>query len=66
MTFRSGDLSRAAAPLSLSQFSKGQRVDATVKRVEEYGVFIEIKNTKISGLCHKSEVHSTSHSLNCI
>jgi rRNA biogenesis protein RRP5 len=27
-----------------------------VKKVEDYGVFVEIKGTKISGLCHKSEL----------
>jgi len=41
---------------SLANFSKGDRVDGVVKKVEEYGVFVEIKGTKVSGLCHRSEV----------
>lgn len=34
----------------------GQVVDGRIKKVQPYGLFIEIKNTSISGLCHKSEV----------
>lgn len=56
MTFRSGDLKRGTASKSLSDFSKGDKVDGTIKRVEEYGVFVQIQNTQTSGLCHKSEV----------
>ena len=56
MTLRSGDLARAIPTKSLSAFTKGDRVDGVVKKVEDYGVFVEIKGTKVSGLCHKSEV----------
>lgn len=56
MTFRSGNLRRDISGTTLSDFAKGQIVDGTVKRVEDYGVFIQIKDTKVSGLCHKSEV----------
>jgi rRNA biogenesis protein RRP5 len=56
MSLRSGDLSEAMSSLSLSDFSSGQRVDGVIKNIEDYGVFVQIKGTKISGLCHKSEV----------
>lgn len=57
LSFRSGNLKRDnRAQLSLSDFSEGQKVDGRVKRVEEYGLFIEIEGSKLSGLCHKSEV----------
>ncbi|KAI0801037.1 hypothetical protein C8Q74DRAFT_1239986 [Fomes fomentarius] len=57
LSFRSGDLKRDNhAQLSLSDFSEGQKVDGRVKRVEEYGLFIEIEGSKLSGLCHKSEL----------
>ncbi|PVF94509.1 hypothetical protein CPB86DRAFT_43532 [Serendipita vermifera] len=60
MTLRSGDLSEAMSSLSLSDFSSGQRVDGVIKKIEEYGVFVQIKGTKISGLCHKSELSDPS------
>lgn len=56
MTLRPGDLTRTTLMKSLANFSKGDRVDGVVKKVEEYGVFVEIKGTKVSGLCHRSEV----------
>lgn len=56
MTFRSGDLTRATpSSLTLSDLREGQKVDGRVKRIEQYGVFIEIEGSKISGLCHKSQ-----------
>jgi rRNA biogenesis protein RRP5 len=59
LTFRSGELKRNGSTLTLSDFEKGQIVDGVVKKVEDYGVFIQIKETRISGLCHKSEVYSS-------
>lgn len=56
MTLRSGDLKRAMVANNLSDFTKGTRVDGLIRKVEDYGVFVQIKDTKISGLCHKSEV----------
>ena len=56
MTLRSGDLKTLTGMTTLSDFTLGQKVDGVVKRVEDYGVFVEIKGTKISGLCHKSEL----------
>ena len=56
MTLRSGDLKRLTGMTALSDFTLGQKVDGVIKKVEDYGVFVEIKDTKISGLCHKSEL----------
>ncbi|KIK70798.1 hypothetical protein GYMLUDRAFT_32858 [Collybiopsis luxurians FD-317 M1] len=55
MTLRSGDLSKPVA-LSLSNLSVGQHVEGVVKRIEDYGLFIQIDNSKLTGLCHKSEL----------
>ncbi|ESK98106.1 u3 snornp-associated protein rrp5 [Moniliophthora roreri MCA 2997] len=63
MTFRSGDLNRArSSNLTLSDLSMGQIVDGIVKKVEEYGLFIQIENSKLSGLCHKSELSDNKES----
>ncbi|KAI0046598.1 nucleic acid-binding protein [Auriscalpium vulgare] len=58
MTFRSGDLSRKAAEpsLTLADFHEGEKIDGRVKKVEDYGLFVEIVGSKVSGLCHKSEL----------
>ena len=56
MTLRSGDLKTLTGMTTLADFTLGQRVDGVIKKVEDYGVFVEIKGTKISGLCHKSEL----------
>ena len=64
MTFRSGDLNKPRGTnLSLSDITPGQIIEGTVKRVEEYGLFIQIEGSKLSGLCHKSEVCPHSKSL---
>lgn len=42
--------------LSLSAYAVGQKIDAVVKKIESFGVFLRIKNTQISGLCHKTQV----------
>lgn len=44
------------ASLALADFSEGQKVTATVKKVESYGLFLKIDGSEVSGLCHKSEV----------
>ena len=42
--------------LTYKDLQEGQMVDGRVKKVEDYGVFVTINNSKLSGLCHKSEV----------
>ena len=44
--------------LTLRDFQEGQIVHGHVKKVEDYGLFIELDDSKVSGLCHKSEVRS--------
>ncbi|EMD41956.1 hypothetical protein CERSUDRAFT_147388 [Gelatoporia subvermispora B] len=57
MSFRSGDITKSASTkLTLADLSEGQKINGRVKRVEEYGLFIEIEGSKLSGLCHKSEL----------
>ena len=61
LSFRSGDLKRDNQPqLTLSDLSEGQKVEGRVKKVEDYGIFIAIEGSKLSGLCHKSEVRQYS------
>lgn len=57
MTFRSGESSRSAQPtLKLADLVEASKVEGVVKKIEDYGLFIEIANSKLRGLCHKSEV----------
>ncbi|KAK0466399.1 uncharacterized protein EV420DRAFT_1617656 [Desarmillaria tabescens] len=56
MTFRSNDLSRKSSSLSYGDLQKGQKISGTIKKIEEYGLFIQIESSKLSGLCHKSEL----------
>lgn len=57
MSFRTGSGSTGKASLlSLRDFQEGQTVHGHVKKVEDYGLFIELDDSKVSGLCHKSEV----------
>ncbi|KAJ3575984.1 hypothetical protein NP233_g748 [Leucocoprinus birnbaumii] len=60
LTFRSGNLAarknEAQAKRSPSDLYEGEKIDGLVKRVEDYGLFIQIEGTKLSGLCHKSEL----------
>ena len=42
--------------LQHSDLIEGSKVDGTVKKIEDYGLFVEIEGSKLRGLCHKSEV----------
>lgn len=54
---RSRDFCQDDLPtMTIEDLVEGENVDGIIKKVELYGLFIEIKGTKISGLCHKSEV----------
>lgn len=57
MSFRTG-ASKLSATLSVGDLQIGQKIDGVVKRVEDYGLFIQIDGSKLSGLCHKSQVWS--------
>lgn len=57
MTFRSQSAKKGAqAMLQHSDLIEGSKVDGTVKKIEDYGLFVEIEGSKLRGLCHKSEV----------
>lgn len=57
ITFRSGELKRnQPTKLTISDLVEGDKVDGRVKKIEDYGLFIEIEGSKLTGLCHKSEV----------
>jgi rRNA biogenesis protein RRP5 len=61
MTLRKNTSStKKAASRALTDFEVDQKVTATVKKVEEYGLFLKIDGSEISGLCHKSEVRHLS------
>jgi len=40
----------------LADFKVDQKVDTVVRKVEDYGIFLKINGTEVSGLCHRSEV----------
>lgn len=52
---RLGEVSKAR-PVRLEDFNSGDVVNAMVRSVTDYGVFVEIEGTNVSGLCHKSEL----------
>lgn len=57
MSFKSGDLSgKGTSSISLSDLKEGQKVEGTITKIEEYGLFIRIAGSKLSGLCHKTQV----------
>lgn len=58
MTLRSGDplTRRESSGIFVSDLKEGQKVDGVVKKIEDYGLFIQINESKINGLCHKSQV----------
>jgi rRNA biogenesis protein RRP5 len=41
---------------NLHDLKEGDILDGTVKRVEDFGVFVRLGNTNLSGLCHRSRV----------
>ncbi|KDN33351.1 hypothetical protein RSAG8_13557, partial [Rhizoctonia solani AG-8 WAC10335] len=57
LTMRSGDINKLLKRTAgLSDFQVGQKVEGRVKSVKDFGIFIEIARTKISGLSNKSEI----------
>lgn len=43
-------------PVRLNDFKKGQKVKGFVRAITDFGVFVQIEDTEISGLAHKNEV----------
>ncbi|KAF8898934.1 hypothetical protein BD779DRAFT_1607574 [Infundibulicybe gibba] len=56
LSFRTGILTKPLGTLTVGDLQKGQKIDGIVKRIENYGLFIQIEGSKIHGLCHKSEL----------
>lgn len=58
MSFRSIEAAqrKTSSGITLSDLKEGQKVPGSVKKIEDYGLFIQINNSKLSGLCHKSQV----------
>ncbi|KAF9527766.1 hypothetical protein CPB83DRAFT_376457 [Crepidotus variabilis] len=57
MSFRSKDLAqKQSSTITINDLREGRKVDGLVKRVEDYGLFIQIVGSKLSGLCHKSQL----------
>lgn len=46
------------APLKIDDLKRGDVVTGKVRKVEEFGVFVDLDNSvpRLSGLCHKSEI----------
>jgi rRNA biogenesis protein RRP5 len=42
--------------IGLADLSVGQKVDTTVRKIEDFGMFLNIEGTRLSGLCHRSEL----------
>lgn len=40
----------------LGDFTKGQIITGKIKKVAEYGVFVSIDGSNVSGLCHKTQI----------
>lgn len=47
---------KTAPTTGLADFEVGQKVDTTVRKVEPYGMFLQVVGSRVSGLCHRSEV----------
>lgn len=49
---------KALPQITFASLSVGQKLVGTVSKIEKYGVFVRIDNSKkVSGLCHTSEVN---------
>jgi rRNA biogenesis protein RRP5 len=42
--------------LGFDQLSVGQSVQGTIKKIQDFGIFITLQNSDLVGLCHLSEV----------
>ena len=60
MSLRSETVNKQA--LTFGDLEEGKKVDGKVKKVEDFGIFIQIEGSRLSGLCHKSEVRGVFHS----
>lgn len=56
MSFRKNVAKADSSSVSIGDIQIGQKLDGVVKKIEDYGLFIQIDGSKLSGLCHKSQV----------
>ena len=50
------DPSSVGDKITFEDLAPGKKVKGTIKKIESFGVFIQLQNSSISGLCHASEV----------
>ncbi len=53
---RKKEEAKKAPTTGLADYEVGQKVDTTVRKVEPYGMFLQVVGSRVSGLCHRSEV----------
>ena len=53
------DPDSTTAKLLFSDLEEGMKIKGSIKAVQRYGVFIQLANSDISGLCHVSELSDT-------
>ncbi|KAL5495001.1 RRP5 [Sanghuangporus weigelae] len=56
MSLRETSPATSQKPKPFADLAVGQKIVGKVKKIEDYGIFISIEGTKLSGLCHKSEI----------
>lgn len=67
MSLRTGDLSaKRTSSITLSDLKEGQKVEGSITKIEDYGLFIQITGSKLSGLCHKSQVSLMNYGLSAL
>ncbi|PWN54434.1 nucleic acid-binding protein [Violaceomyces palustris] len=42
--------------MTVNDFKKGDKVKGFIRGISEFGVFVQIEGTDVSGLCHKSQI----------
>ncbi|EPQ29181.1 uncharacterized protein PFL1_03468 [Pseudozyma flocculosa PF-1] len=47
------------AERKLTDYRKGDKVKGFIRGISEFGVFVQIEGTSLSGLCHRSELSDT-------
>ncbi|KAJ3056513.1 Protein RRP5 [Rhizophlyctis rosea] len=53
------DPSSVGDKITFADLAPGKKVKGTIKKIESFGVFIQLQNSSISGLCHASELSDT-------
>ncbi|KAJ3043804.1 Protein RRP5 [Rhizophlyctis rosea] len=53
------DPSSVGDQITFEDLAQGKKVKGTIKAIQPFGVFIQLQNSNISGLCHASELSDT-------